>query len=119
MKANKEFAVLNEVNDENPVQAIRNGLIINIPRKEVVVGDILCINTGDEVPADAKLLTAVSLHIDESTLTGDSFCIKTVNQSDFDNEAAFPSNHIMRGTKVIEGHGICQVFAVGDQTEYG
>ena len=119
MKANKEFAVLNEVNDENPVQAIRNGLIINIPRKEVVVGDILCINTGDEVPADAKLLTAVSLHIDESTLTGESFCIKTVNQSDFDNEATFPSNHIMRGTKVIEGHGICQVFAVGDQTEYG
>ncbi len=119
MKADKAFAVLNEVNDEDPVQAIRNGRIVSIAKKDVVVGDILMVNTGDEIPADAELLRAVSLSIDESTLTGEPICHKTVEKEAFDDHATFPSNHIMRGTKVMEGHGVCRVFAVGDATENG
>ena len=119
MKADKEFAVLNEINDEDPVQAIRNGRVVSIARKDVVVGDVLMVNTGDEVPADAELLRAVSLSIDESTLTGEPVCHKTVEKEAFDDHATFPSNHIMRGTKVMEGHGVCRVFAVGDATENG
>ncbi|MBQ7617645.1 MAG: calcium-translocating P-type ATPase, PMCA-type, partial [Desulfovibrio sp.] len=68
---------------------------------------------------DAELLEAVSLNIDESSLTGEPLCAKTVDFKDFDPEATFPSNHVMRGTKVMEGHGIARVFAVGDKTENG
>jgi Ca2+-transporting ATPase len=101
------------------VQVIRNGNNVQIPKKDVVVGDLVLLNTGNEVPADAELLEAVALTIDESTLTGEPSCHKTVNEADFDKDATFPSNHVMRGTKVMEGHGICRVFAVGDVTENG
>ncbi len=119
MKADKEFAILNEISDEEAVHVIRNGLVASIARKDVVVGDVVIVNTGDEVPADAELLKAVSLYVDESSLTGEPLCHKTVDSSDFDKDATFPSNHIMRGTKVMEGHGLCRVFSVGDATEYG
>ena len=117
--ADKEFAILNQVNDDEPVNVIRNGNTIEIPKKDVVVGDIVIISTGDEIPADAELLEAVTLQVDESTLTGEPVCGKTTNKDEFDKEATFPSNHVMRGTKVMEGHGICRVFAVGDKTENG
>ncbi len=68
-KADKEFALLNQVNDDEPVQVIRNGNAMQIAKKDVVVGDIVILNTGEEVPADGELLEAVSLNIDESTLT--------------------------------------------------
>ena len=117
--ADKEFAILNQVNDDEPVKVIRNGNTIEIPKKDVVVGDIVILSTGDEIPADAELLEAVTLQVDESTLTGEPVCGKTTNKEEFDSEATFPSNHVMRGTKVMEGHGICRVFAVGDKTENG
>ncbi len=119
LKANKEFSILNQVNDDEPVQVIRNGSPCTIPKKDVVVGDILLLSTGEEVPADAELLEAVSLSVDESSLTGEPLCEKTTVQEDFDKDATFPSNHVMRGTKVMEGHGIARVFAVGDKTENG
>lgn len=119
MKADREFALLNKVNDDEPVVVIRNGNHITIPRKDVVVGDIVLLTTGEEVPADGELLEAVSLNIDESTLTGEPMAHKTVNPDDFDPEATFPSNHAMRGTKVMEGHGVMRVLAVGDKTENG
>lgn len=119
MKADKEFALLNQVNDDEPVQVVRNGNAMQIPKKDVVVGDIVILNTGEEVPADGELLEAVSLNIDESTLTGEPVCHKTTDPAEFDKDATFPSNHAMRGTKVMEGHGIMQVFAVGDKTENG
>lgn len=119
MKADKEFALLNQVNDDEPVQVVRNGNAMQIPKKDVVVGDIVILNTGEEVPADGELLEAVSLNIDESTLTGEPVCHKTTDPAEFDKDATFPSNHAMRGTKVMEGHGILQVFAVGDKTENG
>lgn len=118
-RAEKEFEILNQVNDEEPVQVVRDGNVVEIPKKEVVVGDIVLLNTGEEVPADGELLEAVQLNIDESTLTGEPICHKTVNPDDFDPEATFPSNEAMRGTKVMEGHGVMRVTAVGDQTENG
>jgi Ca2+-transporting ATPase len=123
VKANREFDILNQVNDDEPVKALRsiNGKekVVAIPRRDVVVGDILMLSTGEEVPADCELLEATSLSVDESTLTGEPICHKTVNKDEFDDNATFPSNHVMRGTKVMEGHCVCRVFAVGDRTENG
>ncbi len=119
LKADREFAILNQVSDEEPVQVIRNGNPMQIPKKEVVVGDIVILNTGDEVPADGKLLEAVTLSIDESTLTGEPICHKTTDHAQFDKDATFPSDEAMRGTKIMEGHGVMQVTAVGDHTENG
>lgn len=119
LKADKEFAILNQVNDDEPVKVIRNGNATQIPKKDIVVGDLVIIETGDEVPADAELLEAITLQMDESTLTGEPLCHKTINQDEFNEDATFPSNHVMRGTKVMEGHAICKVFAVGDKTENG
>lgn len=118
-KADKEFALLNQVNDEEPVQVIRDGHATTVPRKDVVVGDIVVLNTGEEIPADGELLEAVSLNIDESTLTGEPICHKTTDPEQFDPEATFPSDHVMRGTKVMEGHGVMRVLKVGDATENG
>lgn len=119
LKADKEFALLNQVNDDEPVQVVRNGNAIQIAKKDVVVGDIVILNTGEEVPADGELLEAVMLNIDESTLTGEPICHKTTDPKHFDPEATFPSNHAMRGTKIMEGHGVMRVTAVGDNTENG
>ena len=112
--ADKEFSILNQVNDDEPVKVIRNGFTVEVPKKDIVVGDIVILSTGDEIPADAELLEAVTLQVDESTLTGELVCSKTTDKNAFDKEATVPSNHVMRGTKVMEGHGICRVFAVGD-----
>ena len=123
VKANREFEILNQVNDDEPVKVIRSidgkEKVVAIPRRDIVVGDVLMLSTGEEVPADCELLEATSLSIDESTLTGEPICHKTVNEAEFDTNATFPSNHVMRGTKVMEGHCVCRVFAVGDKTENG
>lgn len=119
LQADKEFTILNQVNDDEPVEVIRNGNTTQVPRKDIVVGDIVVINTGEEVPADCELLEATSLHMDESTLTGEPMCGKSVFEKDFDKAATYPTNHVMKGTKVMEGHGICRVLAVGDKTEQG
>lgn len=119
LQADKEFTILNQVNDDEPVEVIRNGNTTQIPRKDIVVGDIVILNTGEEVPADSELLEATPLHMDESTLTGEPMCGKSVFEKDFDKAATYPTNHVMKGTKVMEGHGICRVLAVGDKTEQG
>ena len=119
LQADKEFTILNQVNDDEPVEVIRGADTTQIPRKDIVVGDIVILNTGDEVPADAVLLEATSMHMDESTLTGEPMCAKSAEETEFDKDATFPSNHVMKGTKVMEGHGICRVLAVGDKTEQG
>lgn len=118
-KANKEFDLLNQVNDDEPVQVIRNGHSTEIPKKDVVVGDIVVLGNGCEIPADGELLESTSLNVDESTLTGEPICSKTIITADFDSNATFPSNQVMRGTKVMEGHGLFRVTAVGDDTENG
>ncbi len=119
LQADKEFTLLNQVNDDEPVEVIRNGNTTMVPRKDIVVGDIVVLNTGEEVPADGELLEATSLQMDESTLTGEPMCAKSVDEKDFDKAATYPTNHVMKGTKVMEGHGICRVLKVGDKTEQG
>ena len=118
-KADKEFALLNQVSDDEPVTVIRNGHPTQITRREVVVGDTVMLNTGDEIPADGHLVEATLLNVDESTLTGEPICHKTVIEEEFDPDATFPSDSVMRGTKVMEGHGVMTVTAVGDATENG
>ena len=117
--ANKKFDLLNAVGEETPVTVRRSGKIQEIPRKEVVVGDIVILNTGEEVPADGTLLEAISLQINESTLTGELMVNKTIDEASFDEEATYPSNEVMRGTTVTDGHGIMRVNKVGDATEIG
>lgn len=119
LKANKAFNLLNQVNDDELIKVYRNNNVVEVPKRDIVVNDIVILNTGDEVPADGDLLEAVTLHIDESTLTGEPVCRKTTNESEFDNEATYPSNRVLRGTKVMEGHGIFKVDKVGDNTENG
>lgn len=119
MKADKEFELLNQVNDDEPVTVYRNDNVTQVPKKDIVVGDIVVLNTGEEIPADGELLEATSLNVDESTLTGEPVAHKTVDPDQFDPDATFPSNHVLRGTKVMEGHGVMRVLAVGDRTENG
>ena len=118
-QADKEFAILNQVNDDEPVEVIRQSNITEVPRRNIVVGDIVVLNTGEEVPADGELLESIQLSVDESSLTGEPMCPKTTDESLFDKDATFASNHVMKGTKVMEGHGIMRVTAIGDATEQG
>ena len=117
--ANKKFEALTQVNDELPVRVIREGKIIEVPKRDIVVGDVVMIETGDEIPADGTLVEAVSLQVDESTLTGEPMIDKTTDEEDFDKEATYPSNAVMRGTTVLDGRGTFIVEKVGDATQYG
>ena len=117
--ANKKFDLLNAVGEETPVMVIRNGKVHEIPKKDIVVGDVVILNTGDEIPADGILLEAVSLQVNESSLTGELMVNKTTDEAHFDEEATYPSNSVMRGTTVTDGHGVMCVERVGDATEIG
>ena len=119
VKAARAFEVLNTVNDDVMVTVMRNGKVQEVPRKDIVVGDVVLLNTGDEVPADGFLLESNSLQINESTLTGEPVISKTTVEADFDKEATYPSNRVLRSTTVVDGHGIMLVDLVGDATEYG
>lgn len=119
VKAARAFEVLNAVNDDIMVTVIRDGKVQEVSRKDIVVGDVVMLNTGDEAPADGVLIEAHSLQINESTLTGEPVISKTTVEADFDNEATYPSNKVLRSTTVVDGHGIMCVELVGDATEYG
>ena len=118
-KANKQFEIHNQVNDDIYYKVIRNERITQVLKKDIVVGDIVIIETGEEVPADGELLEAVSLHLNESTLTGEPLVHKSILPEDFEAEATYPTNYVCRGTSVADGHGIFEVKKVGDATEYG
>ena len=117
--ANKKFDVLNQVNDEDMVMIIRNGNVGQVPKKDIVVGDIVLLEIGNEVPADGVLLEAVSMQIDESCLTGELSIDKTTDPKHFEEGVTYPSDWVLRGTKVINGHGVFKVHRVGDATEFG
>ena len=119
VNANKKFEILNQVNDDVAVKVIRDGVITQVPRKDIVVGDIVILGTGDEVPADGVLIDSVALSINESTLTGEPLIKKSHLPEEFKNDVTYPTNHVMRGTTVVEGNGTMEVTAVGDVTEYG
>lgn len=119
LKANRKFDILNQVNDDVMVKVIREGRVTEVPRKDIVVGDVVLLEAGNEIPADGYLIEAMSLQVNESTLTGEPMISKTIDPEKFDKDATYPSNKVMRGTTVMEGHGIMEVCTVGDQTEYG
>lgn len=117
--ANRKFDLLNVVNEETLVKVLREGKVQEIPRKDVVVGDIVILETGEEIPADGELIEAISLQVNESNLTGEPVIDKTTNAADFDEEATYASNVVLRGTTVVDGHGKIVVTQVGDLTEIG
>jgi Ca2+-transporting ATPase len=119
MDASKKFDVLNQVNDEDMLMVMRNGNVGQVAKKDIVVGDIVLLEIGNEVPADGELIEAVSMQIDESCLTGELSIDKTTDPEHFEEGVTYPSNWVLRGTKVINGHGIFEVKRVGDTTEFG
>lgn len=119
LKANRQFEILNKVNDDVYYKVIRDEKVSQVLKKDLVVGDIIILETGEEVPADGELLESISLQINESTLTGEPLVNKTTNIADFEEEATYPSNYICRGTSLVDGHCIFEVKQVGDRTEYG
>lgn len=119
LDANKKFDVLNQVNDDDLVMVIRNNNVCQVPKREVVVGDVVLLEMGNDVPADGELLEAVTLQMDESCLTGEPSIDKTTDPKEFEEGVTYPSNCVLRGTKVINGHGMMCVTKVGDATEFG
>lgn len=115
----KTFQSLNVANDDTLVKVIRNNNVCQVPRKDIVVGDIVLLEAGEEIPADCELLECLNLNVNESSLTGELQCAKTTNASNFDKEATYPSNHIMKGTIILEGYCTAKVLKVGDATESG
>ena len=125
LKAEKEFEVLNKVKDSRPVKALRSRLSTSAPRwvsilkQDVVVGDIVKLESGDEIPADGYLVESTSLRVDESNFTGELYANKTTDESEFDPDATYVSNFLLRGATVIEGNAVYRVSAVGMDTEEG
>lgn len=121
--AAKKFNILNALNEESLVKVRRNGHVVEIPRKDVVVGDLMIIEVGDEIPADGKLVKAVDLLIDESSLTGEPICSKGIDVDDDEDDAAdektYPHDMVLRSTMVMNGRGAAVVTAIGDATEIG
>ena len=116
----KTFKALNEVNDETLVKVIRNNNVCQVERREIVVGDIVILNAGDEVPADCILLEAEGVNVNESSLNGESApSYKTTNEDEYDKDATYPSNKVFRGTTILTGNCTAQVEKVGDHTECG
>lgn len=147
--AARKFRVLTAINEDQPVKVRRDGKVMEVPRRDVVVGDIILVETGDEVPADAVLVEAVNLQIDESSLTGEPLTSKSVTDAQSQQSAdttspaslnlqhsadaiiqhsspntqhsseAYPKNVILRSTMVMNGRGTAIVTRVGDSTEIG
>ena len=119
--AAKKFDVLTALGEESPVKVRRNGTVTEIPRKDVVVGDVIIIEVGDEIPADGRLIASTDLQIDESSLTGEPIISKHVvtDETPSDKEATYPSDTVLRSTMVMNGNGVAVVTAVGDSTEIG
>lgn len=115
----KTFQSLNEANDDTLVKVIRNNNVCQVPRKDIVVGDIVLLESGEEIPADCELLESLNLSVNESSLTGELQAAKTTNPELFDKEATDASNLIMKGTIILEGYCTAKVLAVGDMTESG
>ena len=125
VKAGKEFEILNKVKDARPVKVIRKMTesgrpkLMMIKKHDVVIGDIVKLESGDEIPADGVLLESTSLRIDESNFTGELYANKTTIETEFKSDATYPSNFLLRGSTVIEGTGVFKVTEIGMNTEEG
>ena len=122
--AARKFDVLTQLGEEQPVKVLREGKTVEIPRREVVVGDVVIVETGDEVPADGKLFESTDLQVDESSLTGEPMTNKeslplSPSKKRGDSGEAYPKDMLLRSSMVMGGSGRYVVSAVGDETEIG
>ena len=117
--AARRFSILTQMGEEQSVKVMRDGRLQEIPRREIVVGDIVIVETGDEVPADGKLLESTDLQVDESSLTGELLTNKEPHPLQRDGKEAYPKDLLLRSSMVMAGRGCYQVTAVGDETEIG
>ena len=119
--AAKKFDVLTQLGEEQPVKVIRDGAVVEIPRKDIVVGDVVIVETGDEVPADGQLFESTDLQVDESSLTGEPITTKGVRREGEEEKGgeAYPKDMLLRSSMVMGGTGRYVVTAVGDETEIG
>lgn len=121
--AKKKFDILNQISDTENVKVIRNnGTTMEIPKDELVVGDIVILSAGDEIPADIELLEAIEFKVDESTMTGESVAVEKrakINEEETWNDSGFAPFLVLRSTKITEGSGVGVVIKVGDETEIG
>lgn len=119
MDAAKKFNVLTALGEESPVKVRRDGKVVEVARKDIVVGDVVIIEVGDEIPADGTLIESTDLQIDESSLTGEPIITKHADPEKNDTEATYASLKVLRSTMVMNGRGTYQVTEVGDATEIG
>lgn len=121
--AKKKFDILNQISDTENVKVIRNNrTTMEIPKDELVVGDIVILSAGDEIPADIELLEAIEFKVDESTMTGESVAVgkrAKINEEETWNDSGFAPFLVLRSTKITEGSGVGVVIKVGDETEIG
>lgn len=118
--AAKKFSLLTALGEEQPVKVRRNGKVMEVPRCDVVVGDVILLETGDEVPADGRLIDVNELQINESSLTGEPIADKSLDpEGDGDDHGAYPRNVVLRSSMVMSGRGEAVVTAIGDATEIG
>lgn len=121
-RARREFDILNQVNDDLQISVIRDGAFTTVARKDLVVGDIVLVEEGAEAPADGRVVEAISLGVNESTLTGESLPVNkrpTSSNGKVSAEDSFPDHMIYRSTTIVQGRGTMEVTAVGDHTKIG
>ncbi|MDR0361500.1 MAG: calcium-translocating P-type ATPase, PMCA-type [Planctomycetota bacterium] len=121
-RAGREFDILNRVSDDEPVKVIRGGGFTTVPKRDLVVGDIVSLELGEEAPVDGRVISAVSFQVNESSLTGESEPVTKRPATGADsirNDHAYPRNLVLRGTFVADGHAVVRATAVGDRTEIG
>lgn len=119
LKGEREFEVLNKVNEEVYYKVYRGEVLTQVLKADIVVGDILLLEGGEQIPADGTLLESISLQVDESSLTGEPLVAKSVLPEEADPEATYPTDYLCRGTTILDGHCVYRVDKVGDATEYG
>ncbi|MHC1739334.1 MAG: calcium-translocating P-type ATPase, PMCA-type [Ignavibacteriaceae bacterium] len=123
VRAKHEFDILNKTRDEDPVTVIRDGKYLSIGKRDIVVGDYVILEVGEEIPADGIIRKSVSLQINESSLTGESVPVSKFTKAETERmkpkHSTYESYEIKRGTFVTDGNGICEITAVGDNTDIG
>ena len=119
VNANKKFRLLNQTDDSALVKVMRGGHITQVPRRDIVVGDIVILETGEKVPADGILVESFNLTVDESSFTGEPSAWKSYEPGLSSSEATYPVNLLLRASTIIEGNATMRVERVGDATEYG
>lgn len=122
-KANQEFEILNKTDDDTPVRVKRAGAFVTVPKRDLVVGDLVQLEAGEAVPADAVILSQVSLLVDQASLTGESDPVakyaRGLIPAGFAAEQTLDGDAVYRGTTVVDGHAMCRIGAVGDGTKIG